>query len=159
MRHELKPILERLRVMALKLLLPLLHFEQQPWPPEQIGELSPAAHALDAEFERRPSLLVAAMPERLKQPVAKDLGLALLIALEGPGIIDELADRLGRGGHRPLSLKALRTDRSSFHQIGCHIKQFVILKAIPRRQSRACPHIPHGRQWPALASIQRIIYV
>src|SRR5947209_2789936 len=92
--------------MPLELLPPLLHLDRQPWPPQEIGEFGPAAHAPDAEFERRPGFLIAAMPERLEQPVTEDSGLALLIAPQRASIIDELPDRLRRGDHRALSLIA-----------------------------------------------------
>ena len=68
---------------------------------------------LHPEFQRGPGFLVAAVPERLKQPVAEDLGFALLIALEGPGISDEFLNRSNRIVHGAFNLGNAR--KVSYH--------------------------------------------
>ncbi len=98
---------ETVEIMTLEFFAPFLHLDQQAGPPQQIGEFRALALPLDPEFERGTGFLVAAMPERLKQPVAEDLSLALLIAGQRPGILDELADWIG-DVHRALFSKALQ---------------------------------------------------
>src|SRR5262249_52532157 len=93
-----------LGVMPLELLPPLLHLHQQAGTPEQIGEFGALARPLHPVFQRGTGFLVAAVAERLEQPVAEDLGLALLVAPQPASIGDELADPFRRGPHPPLAI-------------------------------------------------------
>ena len=108
---QVQPVFERLAVMLLQFLAAFLHFQQEPRPPEQVGELGALA-LVDAVFEGAAGLHDAGVAECLEKAVTEDLGLALLVALdvladEG----DELVDFGGWAIHGKLNPGAVRTFR------------------------------------------------
>ena len=80
-------VFKRLPVMELQLLPAFFHFEEQAGLPDQIGKAGAFGGLfLDPVFEGSASFFVSSVPERLKQPVTKDLRFALFITVQQFGI-------------------------------------------------------------------------
>jgi hypothetical protein len=84
--------------MEVKPFTRLLHFKQQAGLPDKISKTGRFSF-LDSIFEGSPSLLVALVPERLKQSVAENLCLALFITVQRLGVIDKTGEVFKDLGH------------------------------------------------------------
>lgn len=80
--------------MPLQFFAALFHLQQEPWPPQQIGEARALA-LVDAVLQRSPCFQDAPMAECLHETIAEDLRLALLIPLE---VSANVANELGELG-------------------------------------------------------------
>ncbi len=93
--HQAGPVVERLAVMAPQVLAAAFHLDQHDRLPDQIGEGGAAGVGLlDPLLADGPRLFDTLEPERLKEAVEEDLGLALLVAgdvlLDPGGEVGEL---------------------------------------------------------------------
>ena len=110
----MNPIVEGLLVVQKKVRAALLHFEKQARLPYQVGEAGAARGIfLDAVLKFSTGFLVALMTEGLKQAVAKDLRLALLISFENVGVLKESVDPVGDFAQGSALLRRAVTTRSS----------------------------------------------
>ena len=81
---QVNPVLERLAVVARQVAAGLLHLDEHPRLPLQVGVRGPAVVApLDALLQRGAGLPDALVTERLEQVLQEDGGLALLVAASG----------------------------------------------------------------------------
>ena len=79
-RHHVDPVLERLAVVALEVSPGLLHLDQDPWLPLQVGVRRAAVVVLfDALLQSRARLAHALVAERPEEVLQEERRLALLV--------------------------------------------------------------------------------